>query len=226
MRKIIIAAALAAMGLAAGSASATGGYRYEQAGTLNAARYEFFAAGDGDLTVYTMNGTGSYLSKLGVKVNGQTITSGILPTGSPIFVPTNVGRVTAGDLIEFFIDTYDRDPAETYLGTYHSNVAYNADGLQHVFASEHPDEWWIGVPTGTFFGFEDTTTGDSRGDLNYNDYAFVVPGLTQTRPVGGAPEAGVPSPAPEPATWATMLIGFGASGAALRARKRTRAIAA
>jgi hypothetical protein len=217
--------------LAGTAASAESGYRYQNPGQINAATYSFSALADGDLTIYTMNGTGSYLSALGIKVNGQTIASGVLPSGSQIFVPTTFGRVSAGDSIEFFIDTYNRDATNSYIGTYYTDPSHNADGLQHIFASTHTPEPWIGVPEGTFVAFEDTTTGDSLGDANYNDYAFVVPNLTFTssmagRPGSGQSDAPVASPAPEPASWAMMLIGFGATGTALRnTRRRVRAVA-
>jgi hypothetical protein len=223
MRYFKTFAAVAAI-LAGTAASAESGYRYQNPGQINAATYSFSALADGDLTIYTMNGTGSYLSTLGIKVNGRTIASGVLPTGSQIFVPTTFGQVAAGDSIEFFIDTYNRDATNSYIGTYYSDARHNADGLQHIFASTHTPEPWIGVPEGTFVAFEDTSTGDSLGDANYNDYAFVVPNLTYMSAAAGRPgddAAPISSPAPEPASWAMMLIGFGAIGGAIRSRRRT-----
>ena len=217
MRKLVFAAALCAAAFGTAASATSMNYRYDKAGIANPVSYSFSATADGPLTIYTMNSTGAYLSKLGVKVNGATIASGILPSGSPIFVGTSLGMVNAGDSVEFFIDTYDRDAANTYLGTYYSSVGNNADGLNHVFASQHPDEWWIGVHEGVFFGFEDTTTGDSRGDLNYNDYTFVVPNLTIGAPTS---EDSGPGAVPEPASWAMMVGGFGMIGGALRSRRR------
>jgi hypothetical protein len=225
MRLLNISMAIAAL-FAGTAASAESGYRYQKAGQVNAVTYTFSALADGDLTLYTMNGTGSYLSTLGIKVNGQTIASGVLPSGSQIFVPTTFGKVAAGDKIEFFLDTYNRDATNSYIGTYSSDPTANAGGLQHVFASVHIPEPWIGVPEGTFVAFEDTDSSDSQGDLNYNDYAFVAPNLTFTSTAMGAgtPSIDAPatSPAPEPASWAMMLIGFGAVGGALRGHRRVR----
>jgi hypothetical protein len=229
MRKIVFAA-IGAMSLFGTAASATEtSYRYEHPRTYNTAQYTFSALADGDLTVYRMNSTGFYFSTLGVKVNGVTIAKNLLDTDHwNIFSPNVLGRVSAGDSIEFFIDVWDRDAAKTKLGRYFSNTAHNADGLNHIFADPHPAEPWIGVPEGTFIGFEDTTVGDNRGDWNYNDYTIVVPNLTvgtPGRPVGGpgnigtGPGAGAGA-VPEVATWAMMLMGFGATGTALRSRRR------
>jgi hypothetical protein len=227
MRKFVLAAVSAF--LFAGAASATNvDYRYTQPRTYNTARYTFSALADGDLTVYRMNSTGFYLSTLGVKVNGKTIARGLLDTDTwNIFSANVLGQVRAGDAIEFFIDTWDRDAAGTKLGRYFSNSARNADGLNHVYATAHPAEPWIGVPEGTFIGFEDTVTTDPRSDWNYNDYALVVPNLVIGSPTAGRPIAGPVSGAvPEVGTWAMMLIGFGATGAALRGNRRARLLAA
>jgi hypothetical protein len=222
MRNLFSAAVLAAAVLCGTAASATDlGYRYSQPGQSNMQNYSFTATADGPLTVYTMNSTGYYLSTLGVKVNGTTVANGILPSGSPIFVGTNLGTLHQGDEVEFFINVYDRDDAGTFLGTYYSDQSDNADGLNHLFADYHPDEWWIGVHEGVFFGFEDTTTGDNRGDKNYNDYTFVVPGLTIGAPIlhhPGGDNDSAPS-VPEPASWAMMVMGFGIAGTAMRRRR-------
>lgn len=222
MRNLLSVAAVAAAVLCGTAASSTDlGYRYNQPGHANTQSYSFFATGDGPLTVYTMNSTGYYLSTLGVKVNGATIADGILPSGSPIFVGTTLGTIHQGDEVEFFINVYDRDEANTYLGTYYSTQSDNADGLNHLFADYHPDEWWIGVHEGVFFGFEDTTTGDNRGDNNYNDYTFVVPNLTIGAPIlhpGGDNSTGA---VPEPTSWAMMVMGFGLAGSAMRRRRST-----
>jgi hypothetical protein len=218
MRSTLIAAAVAAAALfSAAPAVANSQYRYQNAGTVNPLAYSFSALSDGDFTIYTMNGTGSYLSKLGVKVNGVTIAQGILPSGSDLFQPTTIGQVSAGDRIEFFIDTYHRDETNSYIDTFYSEAEHNPGNLQHIYASAFPGESWIGVPQGTFVAFEDTNPSDGLGDLNYNDYAFVIPNLTFSTTV--AP----PSAVPEPTTWAMMLIGFGATGGALRSRRRPTA---
>src|SRR6187402_1748659 len=149
MRNFVYTAALLGAAAFGAAASATSfDYRYGNAGTLNPDAYSFTATVDGPLTIYVLNSTGSYLSTLGVKVNGATIANDILPSGSPIFVGTDLGAIHAGDNVEFFINVYDRDDAGSYRGTYYSDTADNADGLNHVFADAHPAEPWIGVPLG------------------------------------------------------------------------------
>jgi hypothetical protein len=222
MRKIEILSASVAIVCGVGSARAES-WDYANAGTLNPAAYSFTATLSGMLTAYFMPSTGAYRSALGVKVNGATITSGVLPMGSTDnFSYYDFGQVAAGDSIEFFIDVADRDSGAA-LGRYYSTASDNADGLQHIWAAEHPDQWYLGprgVPEGTFIGFEDTTTGDSRGDLNYRDYTFVVPNLTVGTPISNPDGHAAPGPVPEPASWLMMIAGFGLVGAALRRRRK------
>jgi len=224
MRHLISAAALIAAALAGTAASATDmHYRYDNAGHANTQTYSFTVTQTGDVSIYTMPSTGYYESTLGVEVNGHVIDNGILPLGSssPDFHATDLGSFQAGDVIEFFLNVYDRDPAGTYLGTYYSDQADNADGLNHLFANAYPGEPWIGVPAGIFLGFEDTTTGDPRGDNNYNDYTFVASNLTIGAPVIPHHPGGNNSTTavPEPASWALMVMGFGLAGAAMRRRR-------
>ncbi len=232
MRNLFSAAALIAAALAGTAASATDmHYRYDNAGQANTQTYSFTVTQTGDVTLYTMPSTGYYESTLSVTVNGQTIANGILPLGStsPDFHATDLGSFQAGDVVEFLLNVYDRDSAGTYLGTYSSNEAENADGLNHIFANDYPGEPWIGVPSGIFLGFEDTTTGDPRGDNNYNDYTFVASNLS----IGPAitlpqrPGSGDNSTAavPEPASWAMMVMGFGLAGMAMRSNRKVRVFA-
>lgn len=233
MRSGVLISALAAVSLAAVATTSAHAetWDYASAGTANAASYTFSAAADGLLKAYFMPSTGTYRSALGVKVNGTTIGRGALPLGeTENFVPFTFGSVHAGDSIEFFIDVTMRDADATPMGTYFSTVANNADGLQHVWAAPHFDQWYLGpegVPEGTFIGFEDTTTGDVRGDLNYRDYTFVVPNLNVLL---GSPSTGKPpeevgaGAVPEPASWGTMLLGFGVIGGVMR-RRRTGKLA-
>jgi hypothetical protein len=215
MRPIILATALLAVLCSASSVQAES-WDYANSGMQNAAAYSFTASADGLLKAYFMPSTGSYHSALGARVNGTIVGSGELPMGATdSFVPFTFGSVAAGDSIEFFIDAYDGPVGSALTGRYFSTVAHNADGLQHVWAAYHPDQWYLGpegVPEGTFIGFEDTTTGDVHRDLNYRDYTFVVPNLTVATPAVGGP-------VPEPASWAMMIAGFGAIGAALRRRR-------
>jgi hypothetical protein len=62
-------------------------------------------------------------------------------------------------------------------------------------------------------GFENDGTFDGRS----NAWAFDILNVAQATQVGGA--------VPEPATWAMMLLGFGAAGVALRRQRRKGALA-
>jgi hypothetical protein len=227
MRSILPVTTLLAVLLSASAARAET-WDYAHKGVANAAAYSFAAIADGDLTAYFMPSTGSYQSALGVKVNGSVVGSGALPMGStPDFVSHDFGAVAAGDTIEFFIDTYDTVSGGAYLGRYFSDIGDNADGLQHVWAAYHPDQWYLGpagVPEGVFIGFEDMTTGDVSGDFNYADYTFVVPNLLVGSGTGvpAPPRPPAPSAAvPEPSTWALMIGGLGLVGGVLRRRRIT-----
>jgi hypothetical protein len=199
--------------------------------TQNSATYSFTATTDEDLTAYFMPSTGTYRSALGAKVDGVIVGRNQLAMGrTDNFTSYDFGHVSAGATIEFFIDVTRNDAAGTPMGTYYSTVADNADGLQHIWAAPHPDQWYLGphgVPQGTFIGFEDTTTGDPLGDLNYRDYTFVVPGLTVAPAPQGQPGIGSPAAAvPEASTWAMLVVGFGAVGGSMRRRRRATAAVA
>jgi hypothetical protein len=227
MRATLLVTALVAV-LTSASAVRAETWDYANGGTQNAARYSFTATAGGLLKAYFMPSTGYYHSALGAKVSGVTIGSGALMMGTTDnFTPFTFGTVSAGDSIEFFIDTYDVNAGNVYMGRYFSTVSHNADGLQHAWAAPHFDQWYLGpegVPEGTFIGFEDTTTGDTRGDLNYRDYTFVVPNITvNAHPILAPGQSGSDSSeiaaVPEPASWAMMIGGFGMIGGALRRRR-------
>lgn len=67
------------------------------------------------------------------------------------------------------------------------------------------------------FAFQ-AVDGESITNLAYNIVGGTADGLRQVRIASTA--SGVP-PIPEPATWAMMLMGFGAAGFALRRKRRT-----
>jgi hypothetical protein len=232
MRHFILLALAGASFAASAAQAESWDYPESQFHTIDQATYSFTASASEDLTAYFMPSTGSYQSALGVKVNGVTFGRDAMVLGqTDNFTSYDFGHVAKGASIEFFIDVTPRDGSTTYAGTYYSTAADNADHLQHVWTAPHPDQWYLGpngVPDGTFIGFEDTTTGDPRSDWNYRDYTFVVPGLTvfsgsvnlgHGKPGGGSSSV-VTGAVPEPASWATMVLGFGAAGLGLRSRRR------
>jgi hypothetical protein len=209
----ILATAIGGAILSAVPAQASNGYRYADHGTVNPALYSFTATGNGALTGYYMGSTAAYDETLGVRVNGKTVASGVFANhGTPDFTSYDFGNVHAGDSLEFFIHVLNTNLDFSTI------TAKNADGLNHVFASAHPAEPWIGVPAGTFIGFEDLLGG---GNLDYNDHTFVFTNVSFLAPTVPAAGTGMAGAVPEPATWAMMLLGFGAVGLVARQRRRT-----
>lgn len=205
----LIPAALATAAMAAPAGAVL--FRYPDigtAGTENPDTYAFTATGNGPLIGYYMGSTAAFDESLGLKVNGTVVADNIFANhGTPNFTAFDFGDVHAGDVLEFFITV-----AQTG-DVFSSDSARNVDGLNHVFASSYAGEPWVGMPAGTFLGFEDMKGG---GDLNYNDLTFVFTNLNATV---------VPplSPVPEPASWAMMLAGFGLVGVLARMRRRGEA---
>jgi hypothetical protein len=64
-----------------------------------------------------------------------------------------------------------------------------------------------------FFGFS-ATDGDMISSITFNTNGLGVGDLRQVR-LGG-----IPSPVPEPGTWALMLLGFGMTGYSMRRRRQ------
>lgn len=84
-----------------------------------------------------------------------------------------------------------------------SSVAITVNGVTQTFALGNGQN---------FFGFS-ATGGDTISSISFNTNGSGVADLRQLR-VGGVAAA-----VPEPATWALMLLGFGAIGASLRRRR-------
>lgn len=72
-----------------------------------------------------------------------------------------------------------------------------------------------------YFCLQATTGPCIAGETIVPNY-YAVDGVSATGLSGAVPLKGVP----EPATWTTMLLGFGGLGAVLRSRRRTAAVAA
>lgn len=202
MKKLIFA--VAAMAATAGVASAALP-NYPAPGTENPVLYSFTAASDGDILAYfALNNVTAFNDEdLGLRVNGvDTAINGLENHSTSAGTSLNFGHVNAGDALDFYIRVFNSGDV------FHSDRALNADGVNHVWATAYAGGDF-GIPAGTYVGFEDVFGG---GDHNYRDEAFIFTN------VAGAPGA------PEPASWALMILGFGAVGSVLRRRRGAVAV--
>lgn len=169
-----------------------------QSGTASVQKYS-------GLVEITVGGTGQSLDKafndaFYFQGGGAPITPGSfyqLAVGTPLkpLAPNNPGSF-ASQYIRF-IEGVGAVPAGTI-------PAYNASHLYSFVVD-------LGTfqPASLFFGVNDGNFGDNTGAYTITAYQL---------------QAGV-SAAPEPATWAFMILGFGAAGVALR-RSRKKVIVA
>lgn len=115
---------------------------------------------------------------------------------------------TAYTVNYFFAEQQGDDPAQRF--------AVSVNGGAAVYSGTPALNAWTAGPALTFLGtgspttltFQDATPSDAGGGSN-----LALDGISLTA-VGAAPGA-----VPEPATWAMMMAGFGAMGAALRRRQ-------
>jgi PEP-CTERM motif len=146
--------------------------------------FTFTALNSGLVTAYFYNSDAGYTSVIGMSVKGGVVGPLGLNNQTSVHGQSfDLGNVNAGDVITFSLFVYDLNHA------WSSDVAQNADGLNHVFATNFSGDSMI--PVGTYLGFEDLYGG---GDLDYNDHQFVVTNVAATA-------------VPEPAT--LSLLGAG-----------------
>lgn len=198
IRKTILGLALAcgAVSLPAAAAIPT----YPNPNTINPVNYTFKAQSTGDIYAYFAGSGAALESVLGLLIDGvDSGVTGLNNHSSSLGQSLHFGTVTAGQVLTFFIKP--ADDSDSYK--FYSDTTMNADGINHVWSTNFAGD--DKVSGGTFVGFEDLTGG---GDRDYNDLNFV---FTNVEAISGAPE---------PATWAMMIIGFGGVGMALRSRRR------
>ena len=195
-RTMLGAALLAAA--AAGSALADPAYSHP--GSVNPASYTFEAVATGEVYAYFLSEDAYFTDLLGMSTANSTAPIGHVGLDNQTShrgQRIDLGHVTAGEVVTFFIRVVD-----TGL-TFSSQVSENPDDSEHVFSTTYAGSHSPYIPKGVFLAFEDLETHQS--DHDYNDTTFVV---TNVRAV------------PEPAGVAMMLAGLGIVGAAARRRRR------
>jgi guanyl-specific ribonuclease Sa len=141
-----------------------------------------------------VNGVVTPQSSIGV-LNNQTSNVGDY---------VNLGYVNAGDILTFQMKVLDTGDI------WNSNSASNTDGVNHIYSTSFSGDTVLGIPAGTYVGFEDIHGG---GDFDYNDQAFIFTNISTLA------EKHI-SPVPEPETYAMLLIGLGLVAFTVRSRKR------
>jgi hypothetical protein len=198
--RLVQLVALAALAFA-GSAHA-GPIPYPNGGTENTTLYSFSAATTGDLMAYFVDGGGAtFTNELTVSINGvASAVQGLNNHASSYGTAIDFGHVAAGDSIVFKMVTLD----QSNVGPWYSDKSLNADGANHVYATDFAGD--ATIPAGTYVGFEDIPVPGA--DFNYNDEAFVFTNVS----VGTVPE---------PETWALTMLGLGALFGLKKARARS-----
>ncbi len=203
MRKSVVGLAASAALFAAGAAHASGFPSYPGVGTENPVTYTFTATATGTIVAYFAGFNAGDTEDLGMKINGvDTGFYGLENKTTSVGDSFNFGgaTVTAGDVLTFFIR--DTDIATNWSSDPAENGGFNA-----IYSTSYGGGD-AGIPLGSykFVAFEDRGPG---GDKDYNDETFVF------QNVGAITHGG----APEPMTWALMLMGFGGAGAMLLRRR-------
>lgn len=155
---------------------------------------KIIVANDGEVFA-TYLGTSASFTDLLYLVQGSTATFLFNNHVTPVDTTISLGTFTAGTELLFRLDT---PPGYSF---YTGPGSRNPDGEAH--AAVQADYLVAGT---TLVSFEDLLDGP----FDYNDLSF---SFTNT--------ASVPSDVPEASTWALMVLGFGAVGISLRARRKT-----
>ncbi len=192
-----------------GNAASADAIPYPDAGTaITIPSYNFTASATGNITAYFYSSDAADEEEVSMDVDGTpTGIFGLNNHTSAVGEAFNLGPVTAGDSIEFFIQDFSTGV------NWYSNASDNSDGDNHAYVTSYTGGV-ASIPAGTYVGFEDR----AFGDYDYNDDQFVFTNVSS--PV-------VSSAVPELSTWAMMGLGFaGLAFAGWRGSRKTAAPAA
>jgi len=210
---VAASAALILVSVAVQGAKAADAIPYSPNG-YNATSYSFVATG-GDITAYFASASAGNDNTVGAMIGGAAPTVfGLDDHSATVGQSLLLGSATAGETVVFVLDSNGAfiysDPAMN-TGFDAGPATGSTDGHNHIYSTAYTATAPVfgNTPTGTFVAFEDLSFPNS--DYDYNDEAFVVTGI---------------SAAPEPETWAMMLVGFAGLGAAMRSTRRKPAAAA
>ena len=182
---------------------------YPDVGTaITIPSYNFTASSTGNITAYFYSSDAADEEQVSMIVDGTTTgIFGLDNHTSGVGEAFNLGPVTTGDSIEFFIQDLSTGV------NWYSNASDNSDGDNHAYVTSYTGGV-PSIPAGTYVGFEDR----AFGDYDYNDDQFVFTNVSS--PV-------VSAAVPELSTWAMLLVGFGGlSFAGYRVSRKTATAAA
>ena len=194
---------------AVGTGSDTAGniYSFGAASGAAASDRALGSVGSGSLTLARfggifVNGLGSAITSLAFGYTGEQWRAGNSASDGLVFeYSTNATSLTNGTWLSS--TTLNFAPVRTSGNTaLNGNLAINQRTLSGTIAG-------LSIANGASYGFR-WTDRDSTG----NDHGLAVDNLSIRATI-----APLVSAAPEPGTWAMMIIGFGAAGASLRRRK-------
>ena len=194
----LLAGSVLALGLASSAHAAFP--VYPTPGVENPITYSFSAASTGSIVAFFAGADAGDDEDLGLIINGVDQGAGVFPNHTTAVGDTFSWAVTAGDSLVFYI--VDHNISTNWYSDPSLNGGFNA-----IYSTPYGGGD-AGIPLGSykFVSFEDR---GSIGDLDYNDESFVF------QNVGVVTHGDVP----EPASWALMIMGFGAAGAMMRRRR-------